>query len=183
MASFSNSVVASGLIALLSVGGVAQAKLYLSKSEALALAFPDADRTDLKSVVLTDEQVAYVEKKARAKLRSPIVSFHRGWRGDELLGYARIDIHRVRTLNEALLVVLSPEGEVRLLRTLAFHEPEEYKASERWLRLLEGKKPGAKLRLGDEIHGIAGSTLTSQAVTKSVRTVLALYEVVFGQEE
>ena len=37
-----------------------------------------------------------------------------------VLGYAVIDVHNVRTLPEAFMVVLSPEGEVRSLRLLAF---------------------------------------------------------------
>ena len=60
---------------------------------------------------------------------------------------------------------------------LAFYEPEEYAPAEGWLRRLEGRGLDPSLRLGGEIHGIAGSTLSSRAVVTSVRRALALFAV------
>lgn len=155
----------------------AQAKVFMTKSEALAWAFPDADRVEDRRFVLTDEQVAEIEKRAQAKLDSRIVTLYVGHKGPAVLGYAVIDQHLVRTLQEAFLVVLSPEGEVERLRVLAFHEPAEYKPNDRFLAQFEGKDAGVPLRLSREVHGIAGATLSSQAVTGGVRRVLAYHEV------
>ena len=93
----------------------AAATVYHSQSEALELAFPDADRTERRSFVLTQEQTDRVEQLAQASLSSKIVTLHVGYRGEELLGYAHIDVHTVRTLSEALMVVLTPTGQVRCL--------------------------------------------------------------------
>lgn len=155
----------------------AQAKVFMTKSEALAWAFPEADRVEDRRFVLTDEQVAEIEKRAQSKLDSRIVTLYVGHKGDAVLGYAVIDQHLVRTLQEAFLVVLSAEGEVRRLRVLAFHEPAEYKPNDRFLSQFEGKEGGTPLRLAREVHGIAGATLSSQAVTGGVRRVLAYHEV------
>lgn len=156
----------------------ADAKVFLSRSEALALAFPDADRVEDESVLLDDAQAERIEQMSRAPLESRLVRVHRGYRGDELLGYAFIDVHNVRTLPEAFLVVLSPEGEVRMLRMLAFHEPLEYMPPERWYRQFEHKQLASPLRLGGDVHGIVGATLSARATTRGVRRALALYEVV-----
>jgi hypothetical protein len=83
----------------------------------------------------------------------------------------------VRTHQEALLVVLAPDGRVRSLRVLAFYEPEEYLAPQRWLDRLLGRALDDRLRLGGDVHGIAGATLSSRAVTDAVRRSLALFEV------
>lgn len=152
-------------------------EVYLSQREALALAFPGADRIEKRSVVLDDAQAATVEKLSGAKLESRIVTLHEGFRGEQRLGYALIDIHTVRTLPEAFMVVLSPEGHVAGLRMLAFYEPSEYKPSERFLAQFDARALGPELRLGGAIHGIAGSSLSSRAVTLGVRRSLALYEV------
>jgi len=158
-----------------------QAKVFMSRAEALAWAFPDADRIEDRRFVLTDEQVAAIEARAKSKLESRIVTIYVGLRGDAVLGYAVIDQHNVRTLPEAFLVVLSPEGQVRRLRVLAFHEPQEYKPSNRFLAQFEGREPNAPLRLHRDVHGIAGATLSSQAVAGGVRRVLALHEVLVRQ--
>jgi hypothetical protein len=155
----------------------AASEVYLSQREALALAFPGADRIEKKSVVLGDAQAAAVERLSGAKLESRIVTLHEGFRGGERLGYAVIDVHTVRTLPEAFMVVLSPEGRVTGLRILAFYEPSEYKPSDRFLAQFDARALGPELRLGGAIHGIAGSSLSSRAVTMGVRRSLALYEV------
>jgi hypothetical protein len=156
----------------------AEAKVFFSRSEALALAFPEADRIEDEPILLGDEQAGRIEALARSRLESRLVRVYTGYRGGELLGYAFIDVHNVRTLPEAFLVVLSPQGEVRALRVLAFHEPLEYMPSARWYRQFEQKSLAAPLRLGGDVHGIVGATLSARATTQGVRRALALYEVV-----
>jgi hypothetical protein len=155
----------------------ASARVYLSQDEALAAAFPGAERVEKRTVLLDDEQARRVEELARAKLESRLVTLHTGWKEDGVLGHAYIEVHTVRTLPEGLLVVLSPAGEVRSVRLLAFYEPEEYAPPERWLRQFEGRSLEPELRLGGGIHGIAGATLSAQAVTGAVRRALALFAV------
>jgi hypothetical protein len=164
--------------ALCLTSGTAHAKVFYSKSEALKLAFPEADRVDDKAILLADAQAKQLEELAKSRLESRLVTLYTGYRGSELLGYAVIDVHTVRTLPEAFMVVLSPAGEVRSLRLLAFHEPLEYMPSARWLRQFEAKTGADPLRLGGDIHGIVGATLSSRAATEGVRRALALYQVV-----
>jgi Na+-translocating ferredoxin:NAD+ oxidoreductase RnfG subunit len=99
-----------------------------------------------------------------------------------VLGYAFIDIHN-GTLPEAFLIVLSPAGEVQSLRLLAFHEPPEYMPREGWYEQFRDKSLGDALRLGKDVHGIVGATLSSRATTLGVRRALALYQVVVQGEK
>ncbi len=186
MASVSSSspLAAAALVALLCGLLVPQARanVYASKAEALREAFPDADRVDEKSYVLTTDQAQAIETRAKAPLERQIWTLYSAYRGDTLLGSAVIDVRNVRTLPEALLIVIAPDGSVRSLRVLAFHEPSEYQPSARWLAQLDGRRLGPDLHLKRAIHTIAGATLSSQAVTRSVRTALALYQVLLGND-
>jgi hypothetical protein len=172
-----SSRVVLALLFWLAAAAPAAAEVFLSQREALALAFPDADRVERKSVVLDDAQAAAVERLSGAELESKLVTLHQGFRGEQLLGYALIDIHTVRTLPEAFMVVLTPEGRVASLRMLAFYEPSEYKPPERFLAQFGARGLEPELRLGGAIHGIAGSSLSARAVTTGVRRSLALYQV------
>lgn len=163
-----------GLAGLPAAGG---AEVYLSRSEALEQAFPDAERVEERTVILDEAQVAAVEELAKAPLESRLVKIYEGRRDGAACGYAFIDVHTVRTLPEAFLVVISPAGAVRQLRLLAFYEPPEYAPAEGWLDQFDRRELDDQLRLGGEIHGIAGSTLSSRAVTSSVRRSLALFQV------
>jgi transcriptional regulator of nitric oxide reductase len=159
------------------------AKVFHSRAEALKLAFPEADRIEDEAILLGDEQASEIERLAKSQLESRLVRLYTGYRGAELLGYAFIDVHNVRTLPEAFLVVLTPEGEVRTLRVLAFHEPLEYMPSARWYQQFEQKNIATPLRLGNDVHGIVGATLSARATTEGVRRALALYQVVVNHEE
>ncbi len=187
MASVSSSrtLATAGLVALLAtlLAPGAHATVYASKQEALRQAFPDADRIDEKSFVLTPEQARAIETRSLAALERQIWTVYSAFRGNEMLGSAVIDVRNVRTLPEALLIVIAPDGSVHSLRILAFHEPTEYQPSERWLATIGGRHLGPDLHLKRGIHTIAGATLSSQAVTRSVRTALALYQVLLGNHD
>ncbi len=184
LASSSRALAAAGLVALLCtvIAPQARATVYASKDAALHEAFPDADRIEEKSFILTAAQAQAIELHSRAPLERQIWTLYSAFRGDALLGSAVIDVRNVRTLPEALLIVIAPDGSVRSLRILAFHEPSEYQPSARWLAQLDGKRLGPDLHLKRGIHTIAGATLSSQAVTRSVRTALALYQVLLAND-
>ena len=164
------------------IAGGAHAKVFHSRQEAVELAFPGADRIESETYILDDAQVAAVEKRSRAKLETRIVKVFSGFVGDETQGYALIDLHQVRTLPEAFLIVLTPEGRVRSLRVVAFHEPLDYMPSGRWYEQFEGRSEEDPLRVGSDIHGIAGATLSARATTEGVRRALALYHVLVKPE-
>jgi len=168
--------VAIGLLAAF-VAVNAQGKVFFSQNEALELAFPDAEEVTSDTFVLDDDQVARIESLAKCELDSKLVKIYTGMRDGEVLGYALIDVHNVRTLPEAFMVVLSPSGAVRSLRVLAFHEPLEYKPTDRWYRQFDNRSIEAPLRIGGDVHGVVGATLSAQATTRGVRRALAFYEV------
>jgi Na+-translocating ferredoxin:NAD+ oxidoreductase RnfG subunit len=178
-----STTAASVLVALLCGAAAAPAVVYHSQREALELAFPEADRIERRSFVLTDEQANVIQELARAPLGSRIVTFHVGWRGDQVIGYAAIDVHTVRTLPEALLVILTPQGMVRSVRVLAFHEPEEYLPMRRWFDQFTGRKLEPSLQLKRGIHAVSGATLSARATTRSVRRTLALYQVLIREHK
>lgn len=172
--------VLSAVVAFAIAGAPVDAKLFHSQVEAVQLAFPNGERVEKKTYILTSEQVERIEKQARSKLESKLVTIYTGWAGDSVTGYAHIDVHDVRTKPEGLMVVLDPEGRVRSVRVLAFHEPLDYLPAGRWYEQFDGKAKDDHLRVGGDIHGIVGSTLSARAATKSVRRALAYYEVLIG---
>jgi Na+-translocating ferredoxin:NAD+ oxidoreductase RnfG subunit len=165
------------------VAASAQGKVFFSHSEALELAFPDAEEVASNTFVLDEDQVAQIESLAKCELDSRLVKIYTGMREGKVLGYALIDIHNVRTLPEAFMVVLSPGGEVRSLRVLAFHEPLEYKPTDRWYRQFDNRSIEAPLRVGGDVHGVVGATLSARATTRGVRRALAYFEVLLHSED
>lgn len=152
------------------------AEVFYSKEEAFELAFgTDAQIEDLP-LFLTDEQTAAIEKLALVKLDGQLFTFYEGRKKGQLLGYAAIESHTVRTQPETLLIVLSPRGELVKAEILAFHEPPEYKPPAAWFARLY-RRPVAELRLNQGIDAISGATLSSRASLDGIRKAMAVYQV------
>jgi len=163
------------LVFCLTIVNVAAAVFY-SKDEAMKLAFGDDASVEMQSLFPTPEEVAQIEQLAKVKLESNLFSFYVGKKQDTVIGYAAIESHTVRTKPETLLVVLTPEGKLRNVYTLAFHEPPEYQPPERWMALLANHSI-EELSLSKDIQGVAGATLSTRAAINSARKVLAIYQV------
>ncbi len=171
----------AGLLMMLGAAGVASAKVFASQNQALRDAFPEATRVERITHVLRSSEVERIEKLTRNDVDSKLVVLHTAYRDDVLLGYAHIEVHNVRTQPEALLIVLEPSGHVRSVRVLAFHEPLDYLPTERWYAQFEGKTREDGLRVGRDVHGVVGATLSARAAAEGVRRMLAYWEVLLKQ--
>jgi hypothetical protein len=167
--------------AIILPGAPGDATVFHARSEMFDVAFPQAESVVAKDYFLTKKQRAAIEHLAIRGLDSDLVTVYTAHRGDEVLGYAILDTHVVRTLPETFLVVLDTKGAVAATHILAFHEPLEYMPSDRWLDLLEKRSLTDDLRLGRDIAGVTGSTLSSRAVLGGVRRALAIYEVLLSE--
>lgn len=164
-------------LAALVVAGRGHGGAFYTRDEALEIAFPDADRVEARDLFLTPEQRSDLEHRAKARLESNLLTVYVGHRAGEVVGYAILDTHIVRTLPETFLVVIDPQGRVAATHVLAFYEPLEYLPGARWLAQFEGRRLDDETQVGRGIAAITGSTLTSRAVTGGVRRALAIFEV------
>jgi hypothetical protein len=92
------------------------------------------------------------------------------------VGYALFDTHVVRTQPETFVVSLDPRGQVTGLFVCAFYEPLDYLPPDRWLGQFRGRNGSGTLRVGVEIAGITGATLSARAVAGGVRRALAVWK-------
>ncbi len=170
-------------IGLAAMSAASLAKIYYSKQEAMELAFGKDAEVEMLPLFLTSEQRRRIEQKARTKLESSLYTLYVGKRDGSPVGYAAIETHTVRTKPETLLIVLNPDGTLKRIEILAFHEPQEYQPPDRWFAQLLGGVSLEDLRLGGEVEGISGATLSARAAIESVRKIVSLYrEMVVGEK-
>ncbi|HWP66392.1 MAG TPA: FMN-binding protein [Candidatus Limnocylindria bacterium] len=164
---------------LLAGAGRAGAEALLAKDEALALAFPGATVT-AKTVFLTPEQSRAVKERTGREPPSELFTYYTATKDGTTTGYGVIETHVVRTLPEAVLVVLSPAGAVERVLLLAFYEPPEYRPPDRWLEQFKSRQAGdgRDWRVGRDVHGLTGATLTAHALTDALRRVTVLFDLV-----
>lgn len=163
--------------ALLAAGASASAEVLVTEKAALARAFP-GQAVERRTVYLDAGQVAAVEREARSKLPSPVVSVFVARSGETVTGRAVLDTHLVRTMPESLLTVIDPDGRLRMALVLQFGEPPDYLPREGWLKTLEGRSLDDELWPGRGVRRVTGATLTVQALTEALRRSLAIDRLV-----
>lgn len=158
----------------------AAAQAVLTQEEALRLAFPTATSIERRTAFLNEAQLSAARRLAGrgVEVKPGVVIHYVALDGDRPLGVAYFDAHRVRTLPEVLMIVVSPRDVVERIEILRFSEPPEYRAPDGWLEQFTGEPLSDRLSVRRGIAGITGATLTSRAVTDAVRRVLALHRTI-----
>ena len=164
------------------IGTPCFATIYYSKSEAMELAFGAGATIESLSLFPDEFQVTKIEQEAKIKLESGLFTFYVGKNKDKIVGYGAIETSTVRTKPETLMIVLTPEGELRNVYTLAFHEPSEYEPPQVWYEKLYNK-PLANMDFNKGVDGISGATLSTRAALASIRKVMMIYQIMIKNKD
>ncbi len=154
-----------------------EAKVFLTKEEALRLAFPGAEVTR-STAYLTEAQRRDAQKlSGDPELPAALATSYAAVKDGRTVGTAYFDAHIVRTLPETIMVVVDPAGAVLRLEVLSFDEPEDYLPRATWYGQFTGRTLNDEMSLTRGIRPVAGATLTARATTDAARRALALHRV------
>jgi Na+-translocating ferredoxin:NAD+ oxidoreductase subunit G len=158
-------------------GFPATLQAQLSLDEALRVAFPAPTRLERRTAFLSAQDLEAARKQAGldAPVTQRVVTYYVAQENDSVIGVAYFDSHRVRTLNEVVMIVVVPPDRIRSVEVLRFAEPPEYHATEPWLKQFENRSLSPELSLKASIRNLSGATLTSNAIVRATRRVLALH--------
>ena len=160
----------------------AHARVFMTQQQALASAFPAGTKVERQTVFLSKQQVAEARKSSGIDFDDQLIIRYIGTAGSAIAGYAYFDTHRVRTLPETVMVVVTPDGRVDRIDVLSFDEPPEYLPKRRWLDQLLRRKLDDDLSLSRAIRPMSGASLTARSLVSASRKVLALHTVI-GQRK
>ena len=166
-------------IAAALVATPAPAKVFATREQALATAFGTDATVQRKAEYLDEADLARVRAAAGAgvDVRAGLVTRYAGIREGRIVGHAYLDTHRVRTLQETVMIVVGPDDRVMAVEVLAFGEPVDYLPKPGWLAQFAGRALDDELAVKRGIHGISGATLSADAVADAARRVLAVHRV------
>ncbi|MHB9025536.1 MAG: FAD:protein FMN transferase [Armatimonadota bacterium] len=156
----------------------ASAKDYMTKNDALKLAFAGAERIDTKTVTLSKEERARVQELVNTKTTEPKFTYYRGVKKGQTLGFAVITDVIGKTHPFTFMLVVSPSGAITMVEILAYREPRGGEVRQpSFLRQFKGKTIDSKLRIREDIKHVAGATLSCRAITDGIRIQLAYLTV------
>ncbi len=91
-----------------------------------------------------------------------------------LLGFAQVRNVKGKDQPITYLVAIDPADRLKDIDILVYREPHGGEvAYDSWRKQFRGKAAGAPLEVGKDIRNISGATISSNAVTRSVRQALA----------
>lgn len=158
------------------------ATVFLTQQAALEVAFGEGTTYERQTLFLTSQQVAAARAASGEREVSAHVVRYVGKRNGTIVGYVYFDAHRVRTLPETLMIVVTPAGTIEKIEILAFSEPKDYLPKRRWLDQMHGKRLDSELALTRAIRPISGATLSGRAVVNASRKILAIHSSAPGGE-
>ncbi len=165
----------------LSVGLSAEAErsneIYLTKKEALALAFPGADEIRKEKKWLTDAQIAAIAKLSGQKFTAKRLKFYIGIKNGKVMGTMSIGNEIGRSYPITFMVVINPDGTVKDVEVMVYREPHGWEVRfDSFLSQFFGKSAQSPF---DNIHNITGATLSVRSMTRGIKKAVAAYQVLF----
>ncbi|MGA7991716.1 MAG: FMN-binding protein [Thermoanaerobaculia bacterium] len=150
------------------------AKTFLTREEALRLAFPKGAVVTRKTAFLSEADRAEVARRSGGAPPPGLVAYYVATVDGVDAGTAYFDTHIVRTLPETVLVALDARGSIARVEVLSFSEPEEYLPRGAWYGQFPGRTLGDELSEKKGVRPVTGATITVRVTVEAARRVLAL---------
>ncbi|QPJ66331.1 MAG: FMN-binding protein [Candidatus Nitrohelix vancouverensis] len=152
-------------------------QVYLSKKQALELAFPGADSIEKKKIWLTEAQREAISTISLLKVDDRRMDFYIGMKSGKAMGYMVIENIIGKSFPITFMIVMNVDGTVRDVEIMVYREPRGYEVrSESFMSQFFGRDAEFDYR---EINSITGATLSVRAITKGVRKATASFKVLF----
>jgi Na+-translocating ferredoxin:NAD+ oxidoreductase RnfG subunit len=155
--------------------------VYMNREEALASLIPEATGFREDAVSLSAAERERVAALTKSKVPDTEVTFWIGEEAGRVVGYATVLNVIGKEQPITFMVAVSPEGAVRGVEVMTYRESQGSEIrSKRFRDQFVGKTLAAPLKLGRDVHGISGATLSARSTASAVKKALALTAVVYG---
>lgn len=156
---------------------VLDVQVYLTKKQALEIAFPGADKVDREKKWLTDAQKKAIGEVCLQKIESNRMTFYVGKREQTPIGYAFIDHEIGKSFPITFMTVLNMDGTVRDVEIMVYREPRGWEVRyPSFMDQFTGRTADSDYRT---VNSITGATLSVRALVKGVSRATAVYKVLY----
>jgi Na+-translocating ferredoxin:NAD+ oxidoreductase RnfG subunit len=170
--------------ALFSQAGLAEEKeyspqVYLTRKQALEIAFPGADEIVKEKKWLSGEQKTAIEALTMELFEENRITYYVGMKDKKPMGYMVVDHMIGKSFPITFMVVLNVDGTVREVEIMTYREPRGWEVRNKsFLSQFLGMNAESDFR---GIHSITGATLSVRAITRGVRKAVAAYQVLYSK--
>ena len=150
-------------------------EIYFSEEEAAKVMFPDSEKIRRETLMLTDEQKAFVEQVIGWKFPETSFDVFIGETHGDIDGYAVIQNTIGKHRPITYMVAVDSAGEVTNFEVLVYREARGNEiATKRFNYQYQGKTIEDPVRLNRDIINITGATMSVRSASAGVKRVLVL---------
>jgi Na+-translocating ferredoxin:NAD+ oxidoreductase RnfG subunit len=187
------SLLIIGLCISLALSGVSYAFVLLTKKQAFKKVFGKGREIVTETKRLKGETLARIKKRLGGKL----VHYQKGSESKRVKGKTKIDFHFVLKDGQKagvaiidvepgkwgpvkFIIAMDLKGAVRKVRVLSYQEKRGRPIARlSFLRQYRGKTSKSRLKVGKDITGVSGATISSISATFAVKKAIVLYKELY----
>ena len=187
------SLLIIGLCISLALSGVSYAFVLLTKEQALEKVFGKDREVVIETKYLTGEKLSKVKKRLGGKLvhyqagsesrrvkGKTNIDFYFASKDGQKTGVAIIDVEPGKWGPVEFIIALNLKGAVKVVRVMSYQEKRGRPIARRsFLRQYRGKSSKSRLKVGKDITGISGATISSRCATFAVKKAIVLYKELY----
>ncbi|MBI3320191.1 MAG: FMN-binding protein [Candidatus Omnitrophica bacterium] len=168
--------------ALVLGGGEARAKVYLTRDEALRLAFGPSTTVSEDHRTVPSTSRAAIEQRLNRKITEDSFTFYVGHSAGGIEGYGLVLDEMGKHEPITFLVTITPDGHVKDVMVLEYRESRGGEVRQKsFLKQYVGKTSRDPLELDEDITPMTGATISARAVSDGVKKALLIWEALYKQ--
>jgi Na+-translocating ferredoxin:NAD+ oxidoreductase RnfG subunit len=155
----------------------------LSRDQVMKKAFPSAETFVRQVLRLSDEQMKKLSRESGQKISSRFVTVYIAKKEDENLGYGFIGYTKGKSSFIKYFVAITPDGEIHSVEIMSYRGDKGSEIRyEMFKEQFTGKRTDSTIKVGADISAMSGATISSRAVTNSVRKTMRIWQEFFGSQ-
>jgi Na+-translocating ferredoxin:NAD+ oxidoreductase RnfG subunit len=184
------SLLIIGLCISLALSGVSYAFVLLTKKQAFKKVFGKGREIVTETKRLKGESLARIKKRLGGKLvhfqkgseskrvkGKTKIEFHFALKDGQKTGVAIIDVEPGKWGPVKFIIAMDLKGAVRKVRVMSYQEKRGRPIARlSFLRQYRGKTSKSRLKVGKDITGVSGATISSISATFAVKKAILLYK-------
>ena len=182
-----------GLCISLALSGVSYAFVLLTKKQAFNKVFGKGHEIVTETKRLKGESLARIKKRLGGKLvhyqkgseskrvkGKTKIDFHFALKDGQKTGVAIIDVEPGKWGPVKFIITMDLKGRVRKVRVMSYQEKRGRPIARlSFLRQYRGKTSKSRLKVGKDITGVSGATISSISATFAVKKAILLYKELY----
>ena len=168
--------------ALVLGGGEARAKVYLTREEAIRLAFGPSATVSEDHRTLQPTARAAIEQRLGRTMAEDRFTFYVGRSTAAVESYGLVLDEMGKHEPITFLVAMTPDGHVKDVIVLEYRESRGGEVRQKsFLKQYVGKTSRDRLELDEDITPVTGATISARAISDGVKKALVVWEVLYKQ--